>query len=135
MCSVLAGDRPSASLAARASDASADLWLRALMLEGCAVQLERAIRTLALSGVLPPPVQSFLRDAAAHAVRQALTMPAQITEIANVARELGIRIILLKGAARLLEGAMPGGRSISDIDLLVAADDAGVLHRSLRERL
>jgi hypothetical protein len=55
--------------------------------------------------------------------------------VAEVARECGIRVMVLKGAARLLGGALPGGRSLSDIDVLTGPTDAQRLHAMLRHRL
>ena len=135
MAAVLAGENPSTKVVDNACDASPDRWRRALVIEGCAVQLERALRASRCTYPLPTGLQRFLRDAAAHAVRQSLTVPAQVAEIGDIARRLGIRLMVLKGTARLLAGTMPGGRSISDIDLLAAPRDAGALHASLRERL
>jgi hypothetical protein len=103
-----------------------------LVLEGCAVELERALRGMGLGEALPIGVLSLLRESTARAVRQALTVPAQITELATAARELGIRIMVLKGTARLLDGALPGSRSMSDIDVLTARADAARLHTWLR---
>ena len=54
--------------------------------------------------------------------------------IIRAARELGIRIMILKGAARWLRPDIPGIRSMSDIDVLAAPADAGRLHHFLRQR-
>jgi hypothetical protein len=87
-----------------------------------------------LGATLPAGVLGFLRESTARAVRQALTVPGQITELAAAARELGIQIMVLKGTARLLDGALPGSRSMSDIDVLTARADAARLHTFLRHR-
>jgi hypothetical protein len=46
-----------------------------------------------------------------------------------------MRVMVLKGAARLLQGDVPGARSMSDIDVLTPPADAGRLHEFLKERL
>lgn len=126
---------PRSRMVARAFGASVDLWQRALVLEGCAAQLHRALRASVLAAIAPTPLCQQLRDATARAVRQALTLPGQIEELATAARELGTRVMVLKGAARVLEARMPGARSLADIDVLASPDDAGRLHEFLRRRL
>lgn len=135
MAAVLAGEPPSPRLAARAFGATPDLWDRALALEACAVQLDRALRRSPLARGAPLPLLRLLGDATARAVRQALIVPVQIAELDDAARECGIRIMVLKGAARMLDGAAPGGRSMADIDVLTSTSDAGRLHEFLRARL
>lgn len=129
------GDTTPVRMAVRAFGAPVALWQRALVLEACAVQLDRGLRASALANLAPSPLRRLLRDATARAVRQALTLPGQMTELANAASELGIRIMVLKGAARVLRTTMPGARSISDIDVLAFPQDAGRLHQFLRHRL
>jgi hypothetical protein len=75
-----------------------------------------------------------LSRASAHAIRQAWTLPGQIAELSQVAQRLGLRIMLLKGAARFLGGETVGGRSIADIDVLAAPNDAQRLHAILRRQ-
>ena len=134
MGAVLAGETPVATLVARAFAAPHELWQRALALEGCAVQFDRALRPSVVAGVTPPALRRELSDATAQAVRHALRVPGQVAELAGVARDCGIRVMVLKGAARLLGGAIAGGRSLSDIDVLAAPDDARRLHTMLRYR-
>jgi hypothetical protein len=57
-----------------------------------------------------------------------------MTELAAAARGLGIRVMVLKGASRLLDAGIPGRRSMSDIDVLTSPADAGQLHQFLRHR-
>jgi hypothetical protein len=134
MVAVLAGETPPATVVARAFAASASLWQRALALEACAVQFDRALRASGLVDTSPPLLRQLVREATARAVRQALALPGQVTELADAARELGIRIMILKGAARWLQADIPGMRSMSDIDVLTAPADAGRLHHFLRHR-
>ena len=135
MVAVLRGDTPPDSITAHAFAAPAPFWERALALEACAVQFDRALRRSLPGGIVPVALRRLLSDATARAVRQALTVPAQLIEVAAAARALGIRVLVLKGAARLLQGAVPGARSMSDIDVLTEPSNAGRLHEFLQERL
>lgn len=135
MSAVLAGETPAASLTAQAFEAPEGLWDRALALEGCAVRLDRAFRASSVGRVAPPWLQQHLAMATATAVARGLHVPGQLHEIARAAAHIGVRILVLKGAARLLAGdAVPGERSLGDIDVLAASADAERLHRLLRER-
>ena len=137
MVALLAGhaEQTPARTVTRAFAAPVAFWQRALVLEACAVQLDRALRASPLAPLAPSPLRRVLRDATARAVRQILTLPGQLTELANAAQELGIRIMVLKGAARALTATIPAARSMSDIDVLTAPDDAGRLHHFLQHRL
>jgi Uncharacterised nucleotidyltransferase len=135
MGAVLADEKPSANLVARAFAAPHALWRRALALEACAVQFGHRLRHSTGVTVVPPRLRRELSAATAQAVRQALCVPRQIAELATLASECGIRVMVLKGAARLLGGATPGGRSLSDIDVLAAPNEAQHLHAKLRDRL
>jgi hypothetical protein len=135
MSAVLAGESPGALLTARAFGAPDELWRRALAIEGCAVQLERALRRSPISDFVPSRLREWLSDAAARAIRDALAVPGQVAELAEIVRESGARVLLLKGAARLLSGEVPGGRSLADIDLLVSPGDARRLHDLMQRRL
>ena len=135
MTAVLAGETPRPDLIRDAFAVPHALWERALVLEACAVQFGRALRLSALEAAAPASLRELLRDATACAVRRTLTVPSQITELAEAARESGIRVMVLKGAARLLTGRTPGARSMSDIDVIASPSDARRLHAILRERL
>jgi hypothetical protein len=135
MTAVLAGEAPSPQLIQDAFEAPHDLWGRALALEGCAVQFDRALRLSGLQAAAPLRLRHLLRDATACAVRRALTVPSQIAELAEAARETGVRVMVLKGAALLLRGRTPGARSMSDIDVIASPGDARQLHSTLRARL
>ena len=135
MTAVLAGEAPSARLIQHAFEAPHELWKRALALEGCAVQFDRALRLARLEAAAPLRLRHLLRDATACALRGALTVPSQITELAEAAREAGMRVMVLKGVARLLRGGTPGARSMSDIDVIASPSDARRLHSTLRARL
>ena len=132
---VLAGETPCEMVAARAFRAPHELWWRALAIEGCAVQFARRLRRSDMSGSVPSPIRDRLSEAAQRAVREALAVPGQVSELSEVARECGARVLLLKGAARLLSHDVPGERSLSDIDVLAAPRDARRLHALLQYRL
>ncbi len=134
MVAVLAGETPAACVVDRAFAASPGFWKRALALEACAVQFDRALRASGLADMAPAPLRQLLRDATARAVRHTFPLPGQMAELADAARELGIRIMILKGAARLLDAGVSGARSMSDIDVLAAPADAARLHHVLRHR-
>ena len=135
MVALLARENPPAGVVADAFAASHDRWQRSLALEACAVQLDWACRRVSLNDAIPPTLRDILREATARAVREALTIPAQIAELGEAAREGGIRVLVLKGAARVLDGAIPGGRSMADIDVLAEPGDAAQLHTILQRRL
>ena len=131
----MAGESPTATLAAEAFDAPHELWRRALVIEACAVQFDRALRRSSISGSVPSSLQGRLSDATARALRASLSIPGQAAELADAARACGARVLLLKGAARLLSDEVPAGRSLSDIDVLASPDDARRLHALLQQRL
>jgi hypothetical protein len=62
-------------------------------------------------------------------------MVQQLGEIAPLAVELGVRVLVLKGGARLLAGEAAGVRSMADIDLLIEGSGPQVLHAGLMRRL
>jgi hypothetical protein len=76
-----------------------------------------------------------LREATNVALRRAILVHRQIDEIARVAAFQGIRILALKGVARLLAGEPVGSRSLSDIDLLVPPADGARFHELLQHKL
>ena len=135
MSAVLAGESPTAILAAQAFEAPQELWGRALAIEACAVQFDRALRGSSISASVPPSLRGRLSDATALALRAALAIPGQVAELAGAARACGARVLLLKGAARLLSDEGPATRSLSDIDILASPDDARRLHSLLQQRL
>jgi hypothetical protein len=135
MAAVLGGEMVSESVVREALSVPPALWQRVLALEACAVQFDRALRGCPVGILVPLELRRLLSGATARTVRQALGVPAQLAELAGAARALGIRVLVLKGAARLLQGAVPGGRSMSDIDVLAAPGDAGRLHEFLQQRL
>jgi hypothetical protein len=119
----------------RAVSAPLPLWQRVLGLEGCAVQLDNALATFGLTGELPMSVREMLRHATTVALHRARLVQAQLTELAALSAAHGVRVLALKGAARLLGGECPGSRSISDIDILVAPADAARWHCLVQSEL
>jgi hypothetical protein len=78
------------------------------------------------------PARPMLRAQSEAAVAHALTALAQLAEIAALTPTLG-RVMVLKGAARLLSGEAAGLRTLADIDLLVEHPTAW--HRALQREL
>jgi len=66
------------------------------------------------------------------AVAHALAIGSQLAEIASLAPQYG-RVLVLKGAARLLSGKPAGRRTLADIDLL--AENPTGWHRALQQEL
>lgn len=126
---------PDGNCRARAFAVPAECWRRVLGLDGCAVHFDRALREAGLAAETPPELRRQLRDATNNALQRAILVHTQLAEIASLCARHGVRAMALKGAARLLAGELPGSRSISDIDLLVAPHDAGALHAMLQREL
>ena len=135
MAAALGGHTPLESVTTQAFAVSPAFWQRVLALEACAVQFDRALRGSPVGPLVPSELRRLLSDATARAVRQVLIVPAQLAELASAAHELGIRVLVLKGAARLLRDTIPGARAMSDIDVLTVPGDAGRLHEFMKERL
>ena len=126
---VVRGTPASSAECAVARGAPAALWERAVHLEACGAWLERA-RRAAPMGL--EPAEPLLRAEGETAIRQALVAFAQMSEIARVAERAGVRVLVLKGCARLLSGERPGQRSVADIDLLADPSNAVLLHAALQ---
>ena len=123
----------------RATQAPADVWQRVLDLEGCAAWLDRARqRSPTLTATLGSAT-ALVRSEGARALRNAVAMVQQLAELVPVAAAIGARVLVLKGSARLLAGESAGGRTMADIDLLVADDGGGggadALHAALQSEL
>lgn len=119
----------------RALSAPLPLWERVLGLEGCAVQFDNALTARGLTGELPMAVRTMLRAATTDALHRAVLVREQLAELVALSAAHRVRVLALKGAARLLSGECPGSRSINDIDLLVAPTDAARWHRLLQSEL
>lgn len=128
----LGGALPPERTLRAAAAASTRTWRRALLIEGCLPQLARASRRSGLDVRLPSAVQELLAAAAKDAMWDGLRASRQIPELARSAADMGIRVMALKGAARLLLGDAAGARSMGDIDLLLGDADAVRLHAHLR---
>ena len=132
---VLRGHVPSAAKRRRAFAAPLHVWQRVLGFEGCAVQFAHALVAAGMLEEAPPALRLALRDGTSTALRNAMLVHRQLPPVAALAAAHGIRVLVLKGAARLLGGEPAGGRSIADIDLLAAPDDARRLHALLQSEL
>lgn len=109
-------------------------WNRALAIEGCALPLGRILARRAALSDVPLVVHGLLRQAASQALTGSLALHTQLPPVVALARRDGIRVIALKGAARLISG-MAAERVIADIDLLVAEDAAEHLAGRMRAEL
>ena len=133
LASAVRGVPQSSDRVAHAHRAAFGIWDRALTLEACGPWVDRARRGNAALAAAVTPADAALRVQGEVAVRQGLAAYAQLTEIAAVAGRIGVRVLALKGAARLLDGEAPGRRLLSDIDLLTASPrDATALFDALR---
>lgn len=102
-------------------------WERVLCIEACGPWLEWACRRDPVVARAMEAARPILRSQSEASVAHAITAMAQLAEIATL--DVG-RVLVLKGAARLLSGEAPGLRTLADIDLL--AEKPEVLHRALR---
>jgi hypothetical protein len=127
--------RTSAAERRRAFAEPVGRWHRILGFDGCAVQLDRALGRAGLVAEAPEPLRHLLRAATGESLRHGLLVHRQLAEVAALGAREGIRVMALKGAARLLAGELPGTRSIADIDLLAAPRDAARLHELLQREL
>jgi hypothetical protein len=122
----------------RATQAPADVWQRVLDLEGCAAWLDRARQRSPMVASTLGSATPLVRSEGARALRNAVAMVQQLAELVPVAAAVGARVLVLKGSARLLAGEAAGGRTMADIDLLVADDrggEADALHAALQSQL
>jgi len=135
VAAVVAGVLPAAPRVALASQAPTATWERVLALESCGAWLDGARRQSPATAASLAPAESLLRATSAHALRTAITAMQQLAEIAELAAASNVRVVALKGAARLLAGESAGNRSMSDIDLLATDDGALVIHGALQSKL
>src|SRR4051812_25131743 len=110
-------------------------WHRTLGLDGCAVQFDRALHRAGLTEEAPAPLRRLLREATNESLRHAMLVHGQLAGLAALCAREAIRLMPLKGAARLLAGELPGMRSIADIDVLTDPADASRLHSLLQREL
>jgi hypothetical protein len=132
VAAVVAGSVPAAPRVAVAAQAPLETWQRVLALESCGAWLDGARRQSPATAALLAPAEPLLRATSAQALRTAITAMQQLAEIAGVAAASNVRVLALKGAARLLAGEPPGSRSMSDIDVLVSGDGASAIFETLQ---
>jgi hypothetical protein len=132
---VLRGRPAEESLRHRAFNVPLARWRRVLGFEGCDVPFDRALRAASWKREAPDALRRMLADASATSIRAAMLAHRQLTEIAAIAAASGVRVLVLKGAARVLAGETHGTRSIADVDLLLAPADAPRFHRALQQEL
>jgi len=132
---VLRGRPAEESVRRRGFDAPLALWRRVLGFEGCTVQFDHALCAAGLTADLPLPLRRMLREATGTALRRAILVHEQLAAVAALGSAHNIRLLALKGAARLLGGEAAGTRSIGDIDLLVSPVNAVRFHTLLQREL
>lgn len=87
-----------------------------------------------LEAELGPGVASRFTSEAQRTAYRALKLESQVREMALVAKSLGIRFALLKGAAlHLSRASRPGARDFCDLDILAPRGSAVRLFRALKE--
>lgn len=126
---------PSGARRRRAFAAPGAVWKRVLGFEGCAPLFSRRLADAGLEREIPRELQLLLRDARSKSLQSSLLIDRQMPAVAAMATEHGIRAMVLKGAARILGGETPGGRSVADVDLLVRPADAARFHLLLQSEL
>src|ERR1700694_1594009 len=104
---LLRGEKMTVEAGRRAFAPSPMVWARLLVLEACAPPVDRALTAAGLAGEAPTPLRRLLRESSTIAIQRALMIRAQVAEIAVLAAAHDVRILVLKGAARLLAGEMP----------------------------
>jgi hypothetical protein len=107
-------------------------WERVLCIEACGPWLEWACRRDPGLARAMEPARHIVRAQSEAAVAHALAIGSQLAEIASLAPQYG-RVLVLKGAARLLGGEPAGRRTLADIDLLV--ENPTVWHGALQREL
>ena len=123
------------SLRDRAFHAPAERWRRVLGFEGCEVQFDRAVRVASWRREVPATLRRILAEASAASMRAGMLAHRQLAEIAQIAGVSGMRVMALKGAARVLASESIGTRSMSDVDLLLAPAQAARFHEMLQDEL
>jgi hypothetical protein len=122
---------PPAHRVTLAHAATPAVWERVLLLETCGPWIDRVRRGNPAVSATVRPVDDMLRVQGELSLFQGIAAGAQLAEIAALASRLGVRVLALKGAARLLSGEAPGRRSLSDIDLLPEVGGATTLFDAL----
>src|SRR6185312_11052243 len=107
LATVVAAEPLTAQQTARGSRVPSRVWSRVLALEGCAAWLEGVQRGRPAVVEALAPAAPLIRAASAQALRNAVAAVQQLEEIAAVAARADIRVMALKGAARVLAGETP----------------------------
>ncbi len=132
VASIVAGGPIDDRTAHAAMNAVPATWSHVLALEGCAAWLDRERRRRPELEAVTAPAAALLREAAVRSLRNGVAAAQQLGEILAIAAELGVRVLALKGIARLIAGEPAGLRTMADIDLLVDGPAASGLHERLQ---
>jgi hypothetical protein len=126
--------RDPASVAALGA-AELDDVLHAARQHGLLARLERDLTALGRLRDLPEPARRQCANARANAEANAITLRFEIDRVRRALAGLGIKIILLKGAAYLHAGLPSArGRFSVDLDILVPRADLGRVEQKLLEK-
>jgi hypothetical protein len=135
VASAVEGVAPAPSHVRVALQAPSGIWQRVLALEGCGAWLDNARRRTPALCTMVTPADALLRASSADALRAAVIAMSQLADIADAAAADDVRLLALKGTARLLAGEAAGTRWMSDIDLLADPNGARVIHQTLQSKL
>lgn len=114
----------------RAAEAADEAWRLFLRIERCAFPLQQALSQA--PGTVSPaaPFRAVLSRAAQLESARILVVRTHVRTAAMLAASAGFRVLVLKG------GVMAGGDNpidLSDLDVLVAKDQAGAVASALRD--
>jgi hypothetical protein len=133
IAAITSGSAVSQAASGRAARATFAVWMHVLSLEGVAPWLESRARSSPQIASYLAPAQDYIRAEAQRSLRNAIAMVQQVAEVAALGAQVGVRVLLLKGGARLIGGEAAGARSMADVDLLVR-NNGPVLHEAMQTR-
>ncbi len=108
-----------------------DSWRLFLTAERCAIRLERALESSGSIAGLPEAVAAVLRQRAREELARVLSARGQLRRVGEVAAELGVVPVVLKGAHGVFAG---DPLDLSDIDVLLPSEQALALAAALDAR-
>ena len=97
-----------------------DVWRVFLALERCALEVRDVLDRAAKDDSAPGPVQDYLRELATRELQRFLSARGQLQRLGALARDEGIRFVVLKGGVEVAERRPV---ALDDVDLLVGEND------------
>lgn len=127
------GSRDTTPSCAHLRAASPDAWAFLLRAESCALPLAAALRRAGALRELDEPLRTRLASAEASELQRVLAARQLVRDLDVVARDVGVRLTLLKGAAI---AARPERQALDlgDVDVLVAPESADAVWTALLQR-